>query len=191
MTKTVSIVAYDLPNPNYVNEAAEKRGLSVTALLRRVLTTVIRDEMILAVLDDNDLPTGKRAGERKNITRRLEGAVAEARTSSIKPRPAAPTRGELREQLTQALVNTGAQRVTYEQRRDAILEKLVNSLEPLPVNDLGGVNSYQALQRMVEEGHVRRVSDAYLSGRGPTVRYELATRESAPVEISVDERVDS
>lgn len=108
-----------------LDAAARIREISRSRLVSRLIETIARDGVFAAVLDDDSRPTPRAPGERK--LRRISGTspVTQANTPVgasrpsfgsmpfVKRQPAhlQPTKGELREQLTQALVNTGGERI--------------------------------------------------------------------------------
>lgn len=110
---------------HYLESSARIRGISRTALMRRVLETVLEEKLVLSVLDDDDAPKkpvarkklGRPANHDKPPRDRLYDALKRSTPvpqhrdmTDIKPfkryKPQ-PTRSELQEQLRQAVLNTG------------------------------------------------------------------------------------
>jgi hypothetical protein len=125
-------VQYVIPEDvrEYLEANARVRGVSQTQLMRKVMEYVLRDRMILSILDDADRPGPKTAPIRNTRGPRTIPAMtplAEAREKQLRRAPPVVqrkvpvgnaqtfsfkckvemTKSELQEQLRQAVLNTG------------------------------------------------------------------------------------
>lgn len=159
----------------YVNEKARVRGISVGELLRRVLCDIVHDKYIDQVLDDDHVVP---------VTSTKPAFVVNAAFGSDKTKnhPTRPyvarrkplqlTKSELRDQLTQAVVNTGGTRLSLQDRKDALLARA--KVRPFCPSDLGDSQElnkwWKALGELVAEHLLMKRPPAQHTRR---VYYEL------------------
>lgn len=166
---------------NYLESSARLRGISRKELLERVLRMVLNDQMILSVLDDDGTlveqpgPAKGRHMPPRDQTNRPATPVLHRPPKFV--RPSSMTKSQLRDQLSQAVVNTGGRsvRMSLEERKAELLRMAgVRSFCP---SDLGGTDDqtkWQAALRIL-------VDERRLVKRPPEVRtrkvyYELSPR---------------
>lgn len=91
----------------YLESSARIRGISVATLVRRILTTVIKDQMVLSILDDE--VTAKELAPVPAPAKKYRRSKYN-QTISIK-RSVPMTRSQMEAQLQQAVLNTGGELV--------------------------------------------------------------------------------
>lgn len=113
MTQINMLYVVEPTREEYLDSSARLRGISRTKLFRRLLDVILKDQMILSVLDDADKPSVLKEGERR---RNVPKPTVFAGTTSA-PARAAPvyvrkvhktrTKSELYADLQLAVLNTG------------------------------------------------------------------------------------
>lgn len=99
-----------------LDSAAAARQVSRARLIARLIETIARDNMFEAVLDDGSRPWPSEPGRRKprriSESHRAHSSFGSIPTAFVPPRARRyePTKGELRSQLTEAVLNTGGVR---------------------------------------------------------------------------------
>lgn len=58
---------------NYFRACARIRGITPASLLRRLMTAVVQDQLVLSILDDDGEPRGPRTGEQCYSETRASG----------------------------------------------------------------------------------------------------------------------
>lgn len=67
----------------YLDKCARIRGVAPNSLVKRLLKTICRDQLVLSILDDDSAP-GIRAGERSYSEKRLNAARARKKEGDLR-----------------------------------------------------------------------------------------------------------
>lgn len=112
---------FNIDNDIYFADEASRRGVSVSRLSREILNVVIRDKMVLSILDDDGRPMSARRAARSDaglrhriVVSRKAVARAPATEPEPEPRPRPRhhqpqpprTHSEMRRDLEEAVRNT-------------------------------------------------------------------------------------
>lgn len=173
----------------YLETSARLRGMSRSALVYKLMTLILQDQMVLSILDDggelNPRPApGPSAGRPMPPQTNLYTAVRKRYN---------PTKSEMQEDLRQAVLNTAPsgerkQRgknlgpiMSHEQRKRALLQRAAEGrFCPSDLGDVAEVNRWQAAMRaLVFERRLVKCPPEPTSRR---VYYELppAIRDAVP-----------
>lgn len=108
---TITIKAEFVP---YLEASARLRNMSSTILAKRLLHTILRDQLILATLDDGDeianypVPVTHVEKVRDEVRKQNVHRKTQYNPQMTFKRPAAMTREDLRRELEQAAANTAS-----------------------------------------------------------------------------------
>lgn len=129
-TVTIQVRVTDEAADRYLETSARLRGVARGVLLRRIIATILKDQLILSVLDDGDAlnlhpaSVPKSEGPRAMPPKDHVNTPPPAYHSRGRPRRYQPTKAEMQEDLHQAVLNTGGRRMSLAERRAAILAKI-------------------------------------------------------------------
>lgn len=178
------MITIKLVDSSYLENSAHERGVSRTGLVKMVMDVVLKDQMILSILDDADELNKTPEPPARVKPQRVFSRIAPP--AYVRPSRATTSRAEMRAQLTQAVVNTGGKRITLVDRQKMVIEKLASAGTPLSMAELGGQLFWAATDYLVAHGQVHRILDASSVGRSASVRYSLQPPESTVVAPSCD-----
>lgn len=184
----------------YLDACANIRGITKTRLLRNLMEVIMKDQMVEAILDDADDLDGAKAKKAKARSHTTKAPVLPSSMPHARPttyygaskRKYQPTKAELREQLTQAVVNTGGQRIMRENRKEMLLERIRLKGRLCP-SDLGSKEEQQRWQLafvdLLQEGKIyknapeeytRRVYYELCPSTGEAVSTPAVSEQSSP-----------
>lgn len=184
---------------NYLEACASARNMSRTALIHKLVAVVLRDKLVNATLDDADVEYAAKVAAPREKPRRTS-IVSNfnqdyrpniVRTVSPQPgRRVALTKSQMRDQLTQAVVNTGGHRISLADRKVTVVARIM-AKGRVCMSDMGVSENeiqrwYPAFRELMDEGMIYRNEPDKQTRR---VYYELCP-QALPVEQSPSPMVD-